>query len=90
MVRDINAYAIEHGYSIIKTPKCIKLPIVNKYIWLPIWLTFEYEYESRKHCRYTFEGFIYKLQRKADRKQNKRIIKQKREALNQLFTSIKK
>lgn len=73
MIKDLNAYAVAHGYQIIKTRKCIKLPIIKRYIWLPIWLTWELEYQSKKRSRYTLEGFIIKLQNKRERRCKKKL-----------------
>lgn len=86
MIKNIYSIAQAKGCQIIKTRKCIYLPIIDSYIWLPIWLTWEPEFLTKKGCRYTLDGFLFKIQRKADRKRTKKKIARNRKALNEYFT----
>lgn len=77
MTKNITSIATAKGFAIIQTRKCIQVPFFG-YIWLPLWLDSEPEFLSRKGCRYTLEGFIFKLQMKRDRRRAKQIIMENR------------
>jgi hypothetical protein len=72
MIKNIYSIAKAKGFQIIKTPKCIYLPIINKYLRLPIWFAWEPEFKSKKGCQYTLKAFIIKQRLKAERKRLKK------------------
>lgn len=71
IIRNLNTQAEKKGYTIIKEPVSINLPLIGS-IDLPLWFDFEWLYISPKKTRYTMQALAAKFRQKRERRAQRR------------------